>query len=553
MQSKKENIGRGDIIIQYALILVVCFFAFFINNHIIPADLMESRNLATAQEMVSTGNYLIPSMNGELRLEKPPLPTWIAAGVEHVIPGSLVAQRCVSGIMGTIMVLFLYLLTSHLTRNRDIGFVASLILATSFSVALMGRTASWDIYCHSFMLGAIYFMVLGFDTPGAQWKNFSLAGLFLGLSFLSKGPVSFYALLLPFLVSFLFIYKPGVRGKVVPLLVMVVICAIVSLWWTAYIFAFHQEVFGFVIQKESSAWLNHNVRPWYYYWKFPVETGVWALFLVTAMVYFFLTKRRENRREYKFFLVWLIASLILLSIIPEKKTRYLLPILVPSAGVIAFYISRCFKGLHHKWGKLIFRINAMVIVLILAAIPFAMYFMFYKDNVISVFMLILSVILSWGLAAYIFKSLFNKEGIQVLRTFGGIIFTMIMVEAFYLIPARHLFVNENRHSIRLLRDNNEVAGLQFFYNDKEDLRMELVYEANKIITPMNMNDTALIYTSTPFVFVSGQPVDSIFKNMDVEVDFIDKFDNNWKQPNSKRYNLSLVREVAIINSKKQKK
>ena len=63
--------------IHYAVITIVCLFAFFINNQIIPADLMESRNLATAQEMVRPGNYLIPTMNDELRLEKPPLPTWI--------------------------------------------------------------------------------------------------------------------------------------------------------------------------------------------------------------------------------------------------------------------------------------------------------------------------------------------------------------------------------------------------------------------------------------------------------------------------------------------
>lgn len=550
MYSRRENVNRGDIIIQYALILVVCFFAFFINNHIIPADLMESRNLATAQEMVRTGNYLVPTMNGELRLEKPPLPTWIAAGVEHLIPGSLVAQRCATGIIGTIMVLFMYLLTTRLTRNRNIGFLASLILATCFSVALMGRTASWDIYCHSFMLGAIFFMVKGFDSAGAQWKNFALSGLFLGLSFLSKGPVSFYALLLPFLISFLFIYKPGTKSKIAPLFLMFLIFLVVSFWWNAYIFMFHEDMFSYVLKKESSAWLNHNVRPWYYYWQFPAEAGVWALFLVTSIVYFFLTKRKEYRREYKFFLIWLIASIVLLSLIPEKKTRYLLPTLIPAAGVIAFYIFRCFKGLHRKWEKLVFRINVMVVVLILVAIPFAMYFMFYKDNVISLFLLIVSVILSWGLAIYLLKSIFNKQGIQVLGAFGGIIVTMIMVEAFCLIPIGHTFVNENRHSIRLLRDNKEVQNLPFFYNSEEDIRMELVYESNQIIAPLNVNDTTLVYSSTPFVFVSGQPVESVFKDMDVDIQFIDKFDNNWKQPNSRRYNLSLVREVAIINSKK---
>lgn len=549
MQQRKENVSQGDIVIQYVIIIAVCFFAFFINNSILPADIMESRNLATAQEMVNTGNYLIPTMNGELRLEKPPLPTWVAAGIEHVIPGSLVAQRCAAGIMGTIMVLFLYFLVSRVTRNKNIGFIASLVLATTYTVVAMGRMATWDIYCHCFMVAAIYFMVRGFDTEGPQWKNFILSGIFLGLSFLCKGPVSFYALLLPFLLSYFFIYRPRMRRKAMPIIVMILITLVVSLWWTTYIFIFHEEVFTQVIKKESGSWLNHNVRPWYYYWQFPAEAGPWALFLVTSLIYFFVTKRRENRREYKFFLVWFIASLVLLSLIPEKKTRYLLPILVPGAGAITFYIYRCFKGLHRPWEKFVFRINAMLITLIVAAIPVGLYLFLYKEDYISMFTLVLSAVLSWSLCAYIIKSLFNKGRVQVLGAFGGIITCMIMIEAFCLIPIGYMFINEERHSIRMLRDNKEVAGLPFFYNEKEGLRIELVYEANRVISPIDVSDSTAIYNKMPFVFVSGQPVDSIFKDLHVNIDHIDTFDNNWRKTDSKRYNLDLVREVAIIKSK----
>ena len=91
------------------IILLVCFVSFFVYNDTVPADLMESRNLVTAREMVNTGNYLIPTMNGELRLEKPPLPTWIAAGIEHAFPYNLVAQRAAAGIAATLMVFFLFL------------------------------------------------------------------------------------------------------------------------------------------------------------------------------------------------------------------------------------------------------------------------------------------------------------------------------------------------------------------------------------------------------------------------------------------------------------
>ena len=55
------------------LLALLCFVAFFVNNCFLRPDIMETRNLETAREMVEGGNWLVPRMNGEYRLEKPPL------------------------------------------------------------------------------------------------------------------------------------------------------------------------------------------------------------------------------------------------------------------------------------------------------------------------------------------------------------------------------------------------------------------------------------------------------------------------------------------------
>ena len=140
---------------QWLLLVVVFCCAFFVNNEAIFVDIMESRNLITAREMVYDGNWLTPTMNGELRLEKPPLPTWIAAGIEFISPDNIGLQRAVTGMAGVLLAVFLYLLAFRLTRDRLYAFIAVLLLCTSYSIVLMGRTASWDIYCHAFMVVAI--------------------------------------------------------------------------------------------------------------------------------------------------------------------------------------------------------------------------------------------------------------------------------------------------------------------------------------------------------------------------------------------------------------
>lgn len=536
-------------IVHYLFIIVVCFFAFFVNNQIIPADLMESRNLATAQEMIHTDNYLMPTMNGEPRLEKPPLPTWIAAGVEHLVPENLVVQRYIAGLSATLMVFFLYFLVSRLTKNRNLGLLSSLVLASCFNIILMGRTATWDIYCHSFMLGAIYFLVVALEEKGGQWLRFLFAGIFLGLSFLSKGPVSFYALLLPFIISYIIVFRPSIRGKGVPLFVMILVCLIISTWWPVYARLSHPELAVAVADKESSSWLNHNVRPLYYYWQFPAEAGIWALFWVTSLCWFYWKKRVENKSAYIFSIIWTFAALILLSVIPEKKTRYLLPMLIPGAINIAFYIYHCANSIMTKKEKNLFRANISVILLILIAIPVAMYIIFLKNEMISLPLYIITSVLSIGLAVFLFMSVFNKYRINVLKAFTGILLIMIMVEGLCMIPAGNMFINNDRHSIRMLRHIDKVQNMPFFYNENEQLRMELVYEANQVVRPLNVSDSTFIQSKLPFVFVSGLPIDSLFAHDNVKIEYIDTFDNNWQKKTSRKYNEDLVRQVAIIRKK----
>ena len=80
------------------LVIVICFIAFFVNNDVIVPDIMESRNIVTAREMVYDGHWIVPTMNGELRLEKPPLPTWLTAVAEMISPDNVALQRGMAGL-----------------------------------------------------------------------------------------------------------------------------------------------------------------------------------------------------------------------------------------------------------------------------------------------------------------------------------------------------------------------------------------------------------------------------------------------------------------------
>src|SRR5687768_1835411 len=64
---------------QLGLLLLVVTLCLFVNLQAGDLTLMEARNFIAAREMAREGHWLLPTMNGQLRLAKPPLPTWITA------------------------------------------------------------------------------------------------------------------------------------------------------------------------------------------------------------------------------------------------------------------------------------------------------------------------------------------------------------------------------------------------------------------------------------------------------------------------------------------
>ena len=166
---------------------------------------MESRNFVTAREMAIDGHWLIPTMNGELRVTKPPLPTWMTAAVA-VAAGNVedpALLRLPAAMMATLMVFAMWGFVRTLSQDHWLPIIAALILATASLVIDMGRRGSWDIYCHSFMMLGIWALSFGLNKKESAYGVFAFVGVSMALSFMSKGPVAFYTLLMPFLAGFL--------------------------------------------------------------------------------------------------------------------------------------------------------------------------------------------------------------------------------------------------------------------------------------------------------------------------------------------------------------
>ncbi len=533
------------------LLLLIAFVSFEVNNGALEANIMEARNLTTAREMLQKNNWLEPTMNGELRLEKPPLPTWIAAATMHFFgEENLSLLRLPAALAALLLIFFLFKLTTELTEDQLLPFLVAGTASTSFYIFFMARDISWDIFCHSFMIGAIWLFHKGLKNIGNGWRELAGAGVLMGLSFMSKGPIAFYALLLPYLIARSFSYGwRGVARQKTGLALMVLFVLVISLWWPLMIWFSHPEFSAQIVQQESAAWLNRSTRPFYHYWSFPVQSGIWAIIATIALYFPYARPRIKRFGNYTFLALWVVITVILLSLFPEKKERYLLPVLLPLAILTAFY----FRYLIHIYelsssGKadiIIIRVNSLLMALISFAIPLALVFMIKGEGRPGISFLILIFILFWGLATFLISAFLKKNPLWLWMGMIGMVLSVCLT----LLPIvpKLAMTNPDYRSYQELRHSDDLKDVPFYYNGEIPGKfIEVIWNSGHEVKAWNPVTQLQLPETLPIIFLSNEPPSAVLsaeiQNIH-QIEVIGHFDGNMGK---KGGNIVLSNYVTII-------
>lgn len=541
------------------ILLLLCLCTFFVNNGYLNTDIMESRNIVTAREMVYDGNWLIPTMNGVTRLQKPPLPTWLAATVEILSPDNIAAQRCMAATAAAFLVIMLYMIAFELTSDRKYAMTVVLLICTSYNIILMGRTATWDIYCHSFMSGAILFLIKALKRENHSIWPFIISGLFMGLSFMSKGPVSLFSLLLPFIIAYLLIYKISLKGKWPGILLLIGIALIIGGWWYIYIYLENPGELLATVGKESQNWTNYNTRPWYYYYGFPLEAGIWVILCLTSLFVGYWRKRVSKPKEYTFSLLWLVLIIIALSLIPEKKTRYLLPMLIPAALSMGHIFRYWTENISEKTGfrRWIYYVNTLPLTIISFAIPVLVYIFMFRDGAlyksdmtVPAFVAITAFSFALGLFL-IFNSCIKPNPMRFI--YGvSVLFSFIIL---FMMPSISGIINNpDFNGLENTQKIPELRSMQFYHDSAKELRIEQVYDAHRTIRPLDIRDSAAVFRALPCVILTHGMADTLLPaniKDKIEMKYEGQYDGNRRRKGTRFYKETHIWDVTFLKLKHQ--
>ncbi|RME04255.1 MAG: hypothetical protein D6805_03675 [Planctomycetota bacterium] len=331
-------------------------------------NIMEARNLKSAQEILDSQHWLLPTLNGKPRIKKPPLPTW-AAAASAKISGSnhLFFLRLPNLFMGILFLAAFYLLTQNLF-GKQYALLPTLMLLTSAQLLAEIPTARWDLFATALGLAALWATCRCLHHRRSLNPYLPLSILLWTASYLSKGPLAFYLIALPFFSTTLLaqtLLKPSSPPfpalpdlsfqKIFQLLLILTISlGFGNLWWLAI---YLQQPNTWKILYADMVSLNQgHAKPVYYYvLRSLALMAPWSPLFLAAL----FQLRQEIRIVRKFFgkiptatpstqslsiphwnllfsITWFLLAFALLSAVPAKKSRYFLSLLPPACLMATF-------------------------------------------------------------------------------------------------------------------------------------------------------------------------------------------------------------------------
>ncbi len=349
----ETSIPNKQTILNIGILLGLCFLLLFWELGELPFfSRGEPREGLVVWEMYSSGNWILPAVNGDYIPFKPPLFHWFGVFAAHLF-GHIdeFSLRLPSAVFATLGVLMTYLAARRLWGERA-AIVAGIVLVTNAEWWQAGTDTQVDMTLAFFISAAcLYFYFLYEQRDFGLVKCLGLP-LLLGLATLSKGPVG---LAVPCLVFLIFL---GLRRdfafvkKLHPFASAAVFLLIAGSWYGAALWQGGPAFFFRQIVDETfrtAVGSYGHFQPVYYYLPIFLENTLpWSFFYPALALFIYQRRDKLSDEKLLFPLVWSVAVLVFFTASLGKRGVYILPlypaIAVASVSLIAFSFAMIMKN-----------------------------------------------------------------------------------------------------------------------------------------------------------------------------------------------------------------
>ena len=308
----------------------------------------EGRYAEIPREMVSSGDWITPRLNGLKYFEKPVLQYWITAVSYLALGEEEFVARLWPALAGFLTLLLVYRMGRRMAGVRA-GVLAAAVLATTFQFFVFSQIVTLDMGLSFFLTLALYGFLASQDmraAPSRQRNSAILMWAAMALAVLSKGLVG---VVLPALVLATYVVVER-DWKLLGRLqwgIGVAVFLSIALPWFIWVQVRNPEFFQFFFVREHFGRyaLDEHRR-----------AGVWYYFLATLLIgslpwsfmYFramFTSWRPSPINHFainplRLLTLWVIAIVVFYSLSRSKLPGYILPVYPALAVLLGCYAQR---------------------------------------------------------------------------------------------------------------------------------------------------------------------------------------------------------------------
>lgn len=333
------------------LILLACLAALWFGTlhqrKLINPD--EGRYAEIPREMVASGDWLTPRLNGIKYFEKPALQYWATATAytlfgEHEWTARLWSALC--GFLGILATAF----TARRLWGKDAALYAASVLSSSLLWVMIGHVNTLDMGVSFFLAAAIFCFVLAqrdeavaAPTPRETRNWMWLGWLALALAILSKGLIGMALPAATLVVYSLWQRDFAIWRRLHLLSGLALLLAVTAPWFIAVSLANPEFARFFFIHEHFERFLTKahgRYQPMWYF--IPILIAGMLPWLVGMVAMVGSAVRRDPERRFqprRFLLVWCVVVFGFFSASSSKLASYILPLFPALAALIGVYLA----------------------------------------------------------------------------------------------------------------------------------------------------------------------------------------------------------------------
>ncbi|MDD5758114.1 MAG: phospholipid carrier-dependent glycosyltransferase [Desulfobulbaceae bacterium] len=469
----------------------------------------ETRYGEVPREMIASGNWISPHLNGLRYFEKPPLGYWLNGISIMAFGENAFAVRLPSALSVGLSTLLIMLIIRQACLREEIwaASIAGFVFLTCLEVTAIGTFSILDsmLACTLTLTMSCFFLASQAQRGSSRQRWLLIgAGISCGLAFLTKG---FLALVVPAIsMGAYLIWERRFRDLIGLAWLPLLIATLTALPWSLAIHAQQPDFWNFFFWHEhvqrflGGNKAQHAESFWFFFISAPAMFLPWT-FLVPAAALGLQkdTPPRKTSQLIRFSLCWLCLPFLFFSLSSGKLLTYILPCFPPFAILVSLGL---LAGLRSGRQRL-FQFGACLLLILFGVLALA----FIAIQVIGIngvaapysknwqWLLALVCLTSMTLlplAAYKAKTFGNKIILY------GLSMTLLLGMAPFIMP--DLSIEKKSPGSLLRKHKEEVSVHTIVLSDEDTLRavcwflkradVLLIEEAGELTYGMNYADVS---------------------------------------------------------------